>query len=308
VSFAETPGWNAPSDGASAFVLVNGEVVGTPAEHIVLKAPPENAVAKMRQAGTLDEWKAEVAAKAAGNPVAAFALCAAFAGPLLAPLGESSGGFHFFGRSKAGKTLVTRLGVSVWGPTKKSGLLRDWRSTANGLESAAEECNDAFLTLDEVHQAEPKEVVSAVYLLANESGKQRLRQDAVAKRRRTWRTIVLSNGELPLDAMAAKAGQVLPPGAEIRLPSVPIDGQTMWPTLHGATSAAELMASLQQALLKQHGTAIRPFLAALADTVAEGDGSLSLTLAISGRVAGGFGEAVEECAWDCCHVLGLRGR
>ncbi len=35
---------------------------------------------------------------------------------------------------------------------------------------------------------------------------------------------------------------------------------------------------------------------------------LSLTLAISGWVARGFGEAVEESAWDCCHVLGLRGR
>ncbi len=35
---------------------------------------------------------------------------------------------------------------------------------------------------------------------------------------------------------------------------------------------------------------------------------LSLTLAISGWVAGGFGEAVEERAWDCCHVLGVRGR
>ena len=36
--------------------------------------------------------------------------------------------------------------------------------------------------------------------------------------------------------------------------------------------------------------------------------TLSLTLAISGWVAGSFGEAVEERAWDCCHVLGLRGR
>ncbi len=35
---------------------------------------------------------------------------------------------------------------------------------------------------------------------------------------------------------------------------------------------------------------------------------LSLALAISGWVACGFGEAVEERAWDCCHVLGLRGR
>ncbi len=35
---------------------------------------------------------------------------------------------------------------------------------------------------------------------------------------------------------------------------------------------------------------------------------LSLTLAFSGWVACGFGEAVEERAWDCCHVLGVQGR
>jgi len=35
--------------------------------------------------------------------------------------------------------------------------------------------------------------------------------------------------------------------------------------------------------------------------------ALSSTLAFSGWVACGFGEAVEERAWDCCHVLGLRG-
>ncbi len=35
---------------------------------------------------------------------------------------------------------------------------------------------------------------------------------------------------------------------------------------------------------------------------------VSLTLAFSGWVACGFGEAVEERAWDCCHVLGVQGR
>jgi len=35
---------------------------------------------------------------------------------------------------------------------------------------------------------------------------------------------------------------------------------------------------------------------------------LSSTLAISGWVARGFGEAVEERAGDCRHVPGIRGR
>ena len=278
VSLADAPGWSAPTGAGGSYSLIDGETIGSANESVVLKSPPENAAAKMAQAGSLDEWKSDVAAKAVGNPAAAFAISAAFAGPLLGPLGESSGGFQIFGRSKAGKTLLMRMGFSVWGSPRKSGLLRDWRSTANGLESAAEESNDAFLTLDEVHQAEPRDVVAAIYQLANESGKQRLRQDASARKRRTWRTVVFSTGEVDLTTMASKANQTLPPGAEVRLPSIPIDGETMWPNLHGAASATELMAGLQKALAKQYGTAIRPFLTELASTLADNDGTLNTNL------------------------------
>ena len=278
VSLADAPGWDVLTGAGGAYTLIDGETIGSLTEPVVLKSPPENGAAKMAQSGSLDEWKSDVAARAAGNFVAAFAISAAFAGPLLGPLGESSGGFHIFGRSKAGKTLVMRMGISVWGSPKKSGLLRDWRSTANGLESAAEESNDALLTLDEVHQAEPRDVVAAIYQLANESGKQRLRQDASAKKRRTWRTVVMSTGEVDMATMAGKANQTLPPGAEVRLPSIPIDGETMWPNLHGAASATELMAGLQKALAKQYGTAIRPFLTELVSALADNDGALEAAL------------------------------
>ena len=168
VTLVDTPGWCAPAGGNSAFVFIDGTVIGPASEAIVLKVRPENASAKMATAGTLEGWQQEIVAKANGNPVAAFSICAAFAGPLIEPLGEASGGFHFYGRSKTGKTLAARMGVSVWGPPKKSGLLKDWRSTANALEAAAEESNDGLLTLDEVHQAEPRDVVGAIYQLANE--------------------------------------------------------------------------------------------------------------------------------------------
>ena len=278
VIFADAPGWTASGNGPAAFTLIDGTVIGEAAEHIVLKSPPENAVHKVRTAGTLDTWKDEIAAKAQGNPGAAFAICMAFAGTLLEPLGESSGGFHFHGRSKAGKTLIAKMGVSVWGAPKKAGLLRDWRSTSNALESAAEECNDGFLPLDEVHQAEAKEVVAAVYQLANESGKGRLSRDAIAKKRRTWRTMVLSTGEITIAQMAAKAGQTLPAGAEVRLPSIPIDGQDLWPSLHGEVAHHALMAQLQRALLHSYGTPIRAFLARLTEVLAANDGSLEAAI------------------------------
>ncbi len=77
------------------------------------------------------------------------------------------------------------------------------------------------------------------------------------------------------------------------------------------------------ALVREAGMEIVPFDAGQAEAAREaflrfGKGrqpavlnfgeALILALAISGWVACGFGEAVEERAWDCCHVLGLRGR
>lgn len=260
VTLISRPGWHAPGDGDSAYVLLNGATIGVTSEALVLKTPIEGACQKMAAMGTLQGWRDEVAAKAEGNPLAVFALCLAFAGPLLEPLGESSGGFHIYGRSKAGKTLLMRMAISVWGSPKKSGLLRDWRSTANGMEAAAEEANDGFLALDEIHQAEPREVVGAVYQLANEGGKQRLDRTASSRARRTWRTLILSTGEIDVAGMAAKAGQKLPAGADVRLPSISVDGREMWPNLHGAKTADELMAEMQKALTRHHGTAMRVFL------------------------------------------------
>ena len=48
-----------------------------------------------RRHGTLDEWRAGVAALAQGNSRMVFALCCALAGPAVQPAGIESGGFHF---------------------------------------------------------------------------------------------------------------------------------------------------------------------------------------------------------------------
>ena len=265
VTLVPQPGWHAPAGGDPAFVLLNGETIGTAREALVLKTAVERAEQRMGVAGTLDTWKMEVAGPAAGNPIAAFMISAAFAGPLLDVMGETSGGFHFFGRSKTGKTLALRMAISVWGMPKESGLLRNWRATANAMELVAEECSDGLLPLDEIHQGDPREVVAAIYQLANEGGKQRLTRQSQGQRRRAWRSIVLSTGETDVAGMAAKAGQQMPAGADVRVPSVPIDGGSMWPELHGLASANALSTHLQAAIQANYGTPIRAFLQRLAE-------------------------------------------
>lgn len=265
VTLVNRAGWHGAAGAGGAFLMPDGDTIGTPPEPLVLAEMGEEAATRCAMAGTLEGWQRGVAAIAAGNPLAAFAMSCAFAGPLLLPLGETSGGFHLAGGSKEGKTTCCQMAATAWGPPTKGGPLRDWHATSNGLEAAAEEAGDALLLLDEIHQADPRAVVGAVYALAGEGGKQRLNRDAKARRRRTWRTFILSNGEICPSVAAAKAGTRLPAGAAVRLPSIPVGrGGAAWPNLHGAADFAALMTTLHAGMRAHHGHGARAFVAELA--------------------------------------------
>ena len=266
VRLAYRCGWHGPET-APSYLLADGTLLGQPAELVVLHNPPEDAAQRCGAAGTLEGWKRGVAALAVGNPMAAFCIAAAFAGPLLLPAGEhTGGGFHLFGGSKRGKTTAMQMGLSAWAPPfKVGGALRDWRNTANALEAVAEDAGDALLALDELHQANPMDVAAACYMLAEGAGKGRLRADASARRRRTWRCCILSTGEHDVASAVARAGQKLPAGAEVRLASIPIDAAgSAWPNLHGFRDVPALAAALHDAMAEHHGEAARAFVAALA--------------------------------------------
>ena len=280
VRVAYATGWQG-TDEAPGFLLPDGAVLGAPAEHVVLHATPADAAQRCAVTGTLEDWQSEVAALAVGNPLAAFCIAAAFAGPLLLPADETGGGFHFCGRSKVGKTLAVQMGLSAWGlPYKAGGALRDWRSTANALEAAGEECTDGLLTLDEVHQANPADVAAADYMLADGAGKRRLNRDASAARRRVWRAFILSTGEIDLATAVARAGQKMPAGAEVRLASVALDdAAAVWPALHGRPDFPTLARALHDAMRRHHGAAARAFVARLAEMRADDGAGLATFLA-----------------------------
>ena len=267
VTAVSRAGWHATPGDPFAYVLPDGTTIGETGETLVMAEPGEEAAARCATAGTLEGWQAGVAAKAVGNSLAAFAISCAFTGPLLLPAGEQSAGFHAAGGSKAGKTSAYQTGATAWGPPNKGAVLRDWNSTANAIEATAEEAGDGFLILDEIHQADPRAVVGAIYALAGEGGKSRLTRDAKARKRRTWRTFILSNGEIDVATVAAKAGQRLPAGAAVRLPSIPVEkGGGAWPNLHGARDFAAFMADLHAAMRAHHGHAAPAFIARLVET------------------------------------------
>lgn len=121
--------------------------------------------------GELAAWQAEVAARCLGNPTLILAVCAALAGPLLAPLDADGGGFHLLGDSSSGKTIALLVAASVWG--KPRDFLRTWNATSTGLEGVATLRNDTLLALDEIGEAKAQDVGGIIYALGNGTGRQR---------------------------------------------------------------------------------------------------------------------------------------
>ncbi len=207
-------GWH-----GSRYVLP-AEAVGESSEKVVF----QNAHAvepAFSVAGTADEWREHVAALAQGNSRMVFALSAAFAGALLEPAGDDSGGFHLRGRSSTGKSTALKAAASVWG--NPASYCRLWRSTSNGLEGLAALHNDGLLILDELSQIDPKEAGEAAYLLANGRGKNRAARNGTARQAASWRLLFLSAGEESLSALMARAGRKPTAGQEIRLAEIDAD-------------------------------------------------------------------------------------
>ncbi len=185
-----------------------------------------------RTAGTLDDWREHVGERCVGNSRLVLAVCCAFAGPLLKPTGDESGGVHLVTGSSKGKTTTQTVAGSVAGGGPKR-YVRSWRSTTNALELSAAEHNDALLALDELAHVRPEDAIEAVYMLANATAKTRMKPDGSARRTAQWRVILLSSGETTL---SEHAGTKTRGGSEVRLLNIDADagrGMGAFEDLHG---------------------------------------------------------------------------
>ena len=222
-----------------------------------------------RRHGTLDEWRSGVAALAQGNSRMVFALCCAMAGPVVQPAGIESGGFHFRGDSSVGKTTALKLAASVWG---RPSFMQRWRTTDNALEAIAVQHNSCTLILDEFGQLDPRVAGECAYMLANEQEKGRATRSAQPRKRRAWRLLFLSSGEVSLSDHMAEAGKRTRAGMEVRMLDVPLDaGASMGgiELLHGHEGPGALADALVGAAARHYGQAGRAWLEWCCDHFAE---------------------------------------
>ena len=247
------------------FILPSGQVGGAAGEEVIFTGEP--AALHYGRSGTLERWRADVAAPAVGNDLLALALSLAFLGPLMRPLDIEGGGVHFRGSSSCGKTTLAYAAGSVWGGGGPLGFGQTWRSTANALEMVAYGHNDGLVVFDELALIAPEEAGAAAYSLASGQSKARSRADGSLRRRSEWRVAILSTGEIGLadHIRAGKKGERPMAGQELRLLDLAADAGArmgVWENLHGRASPAALSDAIKAASARDYGHAGPAFLEA----------------------------------------------
>lgn len=206
--------------------------------------------------GSLLDWQHNVAAKATGNSRIAFAISAALAGALLDGAGVDSGGFNFYGTSSDGKSSALLIAASVWG--KPKGYARSWRATGNGIEAIAAIHNDLPLILDDIGQANPKDIGEIAYMLGNEQGKARAQRNGSAADIAGWRTFVLSSGECTVGDMMKGEGKRAYAGQELRIANISTNAGAdmgIFENTYDAETPAQFADNLKRDIADNYGTA-----------------------------------------------------
>ncbi|MGE4430765.1 MAG: DUF927 domain-containing protein [Sphingobium sp.] len=240
-----------------AFVLPEISYGDRPQNRVIYQGPAQFDH-PYRATGTLADWQHLVARYGAGNSRIAVALASAFVGPLLDLLGEDGGGINFRGPSSIGKSTALFAAASVWGAPS---FVRQWRSTANGLEGVAVQHSETLLCLDELAQLDPKEAGSVAYMLANGVGKARAGRSGALRAPTRWRAFFLSSGEISLADLAGRDGRGArrsAAGQEIRILDIEADagaGLGLFNTLHDALNGGALSQRIREGAATVYGVA-----------------------------------------------------
>ena len=247
--------------GHLAFAMPNQVVASPEIDGLVRYSPGEGseAVRTARSSGTLKEWQEGPAALTRGNPIPMFATMVAFVGPLLRRVpGAEFGGAHLHAPSSQGKTTTVQSAAAVWGDGSdprfsQTAYSQRWLTSRCGGEGLAAEHSDMLVVLDEMGQAEPRDVLDLVFDISGGSGKRTFTRDRDPRRVRKWMTPLLSTGEDGVADFDRKEGIVPKGGQMVRFLQIESPGAVFTET-HGR-EPREFVEEFKEACSRCYGTA-----------------------------------------------------
>jgi putative DNA primase/helicase len=215
-------------------------------------------------AGTLEQWRNQIALRCVENSRLVFSLSAAFAGSLLGICHEENGGFHLRGASNTGKTTALYVAASLFGGKD---YIQKWKATTNGIEAIARMYNDLLLPLDEMGEINPKDAGDVAYMLGNGTGKSRADRSGGARDKAKFRCLFLSTGENSLAQHMLEDGKKAKAGQETRIADIPADlgKYGVFECLHEYTDGASFSNALMTAVRECHGVAGQEYIAKLSE-------------------------------------------
>lgn len=145
-----------------------------------------------------------------------------------------------------------------------------WNTTANGLEATATAHNNMLLPLDEIGEANEKEVGKMAYMLANGQGKTRMTKQLTNRKPKIWKLLFASTGEVGMAEYIKQAGVQVKGGQEVRMPDIPaVPKESVYGVFENFMG--RIAQALELATAENHGTAIDAFLSRLVVDLASED-------------------------------------
>ena len=156
--------------------------------------------ADFHEEGDKDTWFNLARAVRKGRSVPArIALAAAFAAPLIKPLGALSFFVHFWGLQGSGKTVALMLAASVWGNPSVGRYIKSFSGTKVSQELFAAFCGNVPVFLDELQViADRQSFDDIIYALCEGVSKGRGAKGGGLQNQKQWLTCFLTTGEAPI--------------------------------------------------------------------------------------------------------------
>lgn len=244
-------------------IFMYGSVPIYAPEHVDFQGviPAENMLVNtsVAVAGSLEEWKHQVAGKVQGF-APKLAMLVGLSSPLLPLINEGGGMFHLAGHSSTGKTVAMQLCASVNGPAAEPGSgaptgIKRWNTTSNGLETLMASSNNTTLCIDELGSFAGKAFSHVLYDTVSGQSKTRMNGDSFDKAAEsTWSQNVLSTGELTIEERLRQDKENILDGQMHRSLSIPITAEDSRGEEESAEAARQRIGELKRNLLSQYGS------------------------------------------------------